>query len=154
MFRKGALAPQLDEAIQVQRIESCWNPSVVQDDVVILHNPSFLKRNTDFDARIVARHLVVVTHENFARPGGQAPYDVDSVMRLLDGASTSTRKSLAPIGRFNREGVEAWLSSAPEFGHWDVLEDDWFNIFDGQMVPPTQNPRDRQNIPMAKLGCR
>lgn len=144
MFPKGACAPQLDDVIRRERLETSFNPTVVQDDVVILHNPSFLKRNTTLATRIVAQHLVVVTHENFARPGGAQPYDVAATMELLDASSVATRKSLAPIGAFNRAGVAAWLAATPGFGHWDCLEEDWFNVFDQTATPPTKTPRDRR----------
>lgn len=144
MFPTGAIAPQLDDVARRERLEVAFNPRVVQDDVVILHNPSFLKRNTALDTRIIARHLIVVTHENFVRPGGAQPYDVDATMALLDASSVASRKSLAPIGAFNRAGVQDWLASAQGSGHWDCLDEDWFNIFDMTPIAPTKTPSDRR----------
>lgn len=144
MFPQGRVAPQLEEAIAREKLAWVANPPVVQDDVVVLHNPSCLKRNMTFETQIICRHLIVVTHENFERPGGAAPYDVDATMSLIDGASTATRKSLAPISQFNRAGVERWHAATPGFAHWDVLEADWVNIFEPEMLPPTNTPRDRR----------
>ncbi len=144
LFRTGTFAPQLEEVIRRERLHVAFNPRVVQDDVVILHNPSFLKRNSSFDLQITARHLIVVTHENFLRPGGFQPYDVATTLSLIDSGSVALKKTLAPIGPFNRSGVESWLGSSNGFEHWSCLSDDWFNIFDMQPRPPTQHPRDRR----------
>lgn len=144
MFPKAEIAPQLDEMISRNRFETVWNPRVIQDDVVILHNPSFLKWENHLENRIVARHLVVVTHENFARPGGAPPFDVESTLTAIDRASIAERKSLAPVGPYNRRGVEAWMAQADGFNRWDVLADDWFNILNSEFQPPSKAPRDRR----------
>lgn len=113
-------------------------------DRVIVHNPSFLKRDSQLRTRIVTQDLIVVTHENFLRPAGFESHDVAHCLDLLDRATVALRKYLAPISPHNRETVRAWLAARPAHSHWQVLEEDWVNICDFTFVPPTQAPRDRR----------
>jgi len=111
---------------------------------VILHNPSFLKFDAALPTRIVAEELIVVTHENFLRPGGHESHDVAHCLDLIDRSALALRKCLAPISPHNRETVERWLAAHPSHAHWQVLEEDWINICDFPMTPPSRTPRDRR----------
>ena len=113
-------------------------------DRVIVHNPSFLKFDTRFAPRLVAEEVILVTHENFLRPGGQETHDVARCLDLIDRASVALGKSLAPISPYNRSTVTEWLAAHPSHSHWQVRAADWINICDFPLVPPTSTPRDRR----------
>lgn len=144
MFAGQDPAPPLAAAFEALGIDPVWDAGTISADTVILHNPSFLKFQPDFGARILCRHLIVVTHENFLRPGGQEAFDTAGCLGQIDRATLALRKSLAPISAHNRATVAAW---GDRFGlppGWDVLAEDWFNICDLPMTPPTVAPRDRR----------
>lgn len=132
----------LSDVIDRLGLQVTWDAPVISADTVILHNPAFLKHQKTFGARIVARDLIVVTHENFVRPSGGEGFDVAGCLGQIDQASLSLRKRLAPVSPHNRDGVTGWLAHHP--GPWEVVEKDWFNIFDGRYLPPTQAPQDRR----------
>lgn len=144
MFRNHPQNKILMDVIEDLRIEFVQDPIFVSKDVVVLHNPSFLKFDFMIKANILTYHLIVVTHENFLRPGGFLAFDVASCLKLLDRSAVALRKSLAPVSAYNRSTVEAWLSSNPSFAHWTVRERDWFNICEFSYVEPAANPVDRR----------
>ncbi|MEO1154921.1 MAG: hypothetical protein AAFX59_13810, partial [Pseudomonadota bacterium] len=109
MFPGREVAPVLEKALDRLGLSLIWDSSQIAGDMVILHNPAFLKFDTAFPARIVAKHLVVVTHENLLRPGGAEGFDVRQCLNLIDGASLALQKSLAPISAHNRATVMDWL---------------------------------------------
>jgi hypothetical protein len=136
----GVLVAALDDlGLRLRADAPC-----IAADRVILHNPSFLKFDTRLASRIVAEGLVVVTHENFLRPGGHETHDVARCLDLIDGASLCLRKTIAPISPHNRATVMDWLASHPSHAHWDVMAEDWINICDFPLAPPTPAPRDRR----------
>ncbi len=144
MFSGDTPAPPLAAAFEALQIEPVWDADVISADTVILHNPSFLKFQTEFGRRILCRHLIVVTHENFQRPGGAEAFDVAGCLAQIDRATLALKKSVAPISAHNRATVVAW---ARRFGvptGWGVLDGDWFNICDFTMMPPAASPRDRR----------
>lgn len=134
------LADTLDELGLAMRADA---PRIAADRV-ILHNPSFLKFDRAFGTRIVARDLIVVTHENFLRPGGHETHDVGHCLDLIDRATLALGKFLAPVSPHNRETVRAWLAAHPAHAHWRLLEEDWINICDFPFLPPSPAPRDRR----------
>lgn len=136
----NVLAAALDDLGLGLRMDA---PRIAADRVIV-HNPSFLKFDTAFAPRIVAGELVLVTHENFLRPGGRETHDVARCLDLIDRASVALRKSLAPISPHNRATVMDWLAAHPAQAHWEVLPNDWINICDFPLVPPTPAPRDRR----------
>jgi hypothetical protein len=138
--RAVALTDALDDLGLTLRLDAPRIPA----ERVIVHNPSFLKRDTALRTRIVAEELIVVTHENFLRPGGHETHDVARCLDLLDRATLALRKCLAPISPHNRATVEGWLAAHPAHGHWQVLAEDWTNICDFPLRPPTGAPRDRR----------
>lgn len=144
MFRGHSVAPPLRAALDDLGLELIWDSPRIAGDLVVIHNPAFLKFNTAFAVQIVARHVVVVTHENFLRPGGEESFDVGKCLGLVDRASTALRKSLAPVSPYNRRRVMQWLAVQPSAGNWRVLERDWFNICAFDIREPAKQPRDRR----------
>lgn len=145
MFGEGRhVAPPLRAALEDLRLPIVWDAPEVAADVVILHNPAFLKRQADFGGRILARHLVLVAHENFLRPGGIEGFDVGACLNRIDRAALALRKSIAPISAHNRATVAGWLAAHPAARHWRVLDEDWFNICDFDRAAPAARPRDRR----------
>ncbi len=144
MFRGDRVAPVLEKALQDLGLDLEWDPAKVEADIVILHNPSFLKFQKILPVRILARRLYVVTHENFTRPGGALSFDVAGCLDQIDRASLALEKYLAPISAHNRRGVGDWLVSSEASARWSVLNGDWFNICDFQMLAPTDTPADRR----------
>lgn len=144
MFKGKTVAPALAEALEDLGLDLIWDPAVIAADRVILHNPAFLKFDQGFAPRIVARTLLVVTHENLLRPGGAEGFDMDACLGLIDRASLATAKFLAPISVANRAGADAWIEERRDWGHWRLWPEDWFNICDFDIFAPTDTPRDRR----------
>lgn len=144
MFAGQEPAPPLAAALEALGIDPVWDAETMSADTVILHNPSFLKFQPDFGARILCRQLIVVTHENFLRPGGEEAFDTAGCLDRIDRATLALRKSLAPISAHNRATVEAWGARFGLPPGWDLLAEDWFNICELPMTPPTEAPRDRR----------
>ena len=144
MFNGRQIAPQLGRAMDELEIERLEVQRTIGAEIVVIHNPSFLKFEKMIDRQIVARHLIVVTHENFLRPGDEEAFDVAHCLNLIDAASLALRKSVAPISAANRETVMDWAAGFGLPSGWDVLPEDWFNICDFEMAEPTDRPRDRR----------
>jgi hypothetical protein len=144
MFPRRAVSPILTAALDDLGLTLRHDSARIAADRVILHNPSFLRFDTAFPARIVAGELIAVTHENFLRPGGRETHDVARCLDLIDGASLALGKWLAPVSPHNRAMTAAWLAARPRQAHWQVLPRDWFNICDFPLQPPTSAPRDRR----------
>ncbi|TYB81451.1 hypothetical protein [Maritimibacter fusiformis] len=144
MFRGADPAPVLAEALEDLGLDLVWDPPAISADRVILHNPAFLKFDRTLAPRILARSLIVVTHENLIRPGGAEGFDMDNCLDLIDRASLAAQKTLAPISPSNRAGVMSWLADRPAWSHWGVLPEDWFNICDFDLIAPSTAPRDRR----------
>jgi hypothetical protein len=144
MFPGRPVAPVLADALEELGLPLRMDAARIAADRVILHNPSFLRFDRTFASRIVAEEVVLVTHENFLRPGGQETHDVARCLELIDRASLALRKSIAPISPHNRETVIGWLAAHPAQSHWRLRAADWINICDFPLVPPTSAPRDRR----------
>lgn len=144
MFKGAKVAPQLKEVLKTLGLQLIWDAPSISADIVLVHNPSFLKFNTEWKTRIVARQLIVVTHENFLRPGGAEAFDVKRCLELIDRASLTLSKSIAPISPYNRTTVLNWISENPLPANWGIQALDWFNICDFEMTSPTKSPRDRR----------
>lgn len=144
MFPERDVAPVIAETLERLGLALRWNAGQIAADVVILHNPSFLKFDAQLSSRIVARHLIAVTHENFLRPGGFESFDAGHCLGLIDRASLAVRKSLAPISTWNRATVLDWLAGTHAFRGWSVLPEDWHNICDFPICPPNATPSDRR----------
>ncbi len=144
MFHGREVAPGLAAVLDAERLEPVWDAPTISADLVILHNPACLKFQDLLGARIVARHLVVVTHENFLRPGGAEAFDVARCLGQIDRASLALRKSLAPVSALNRATIEAWDRRFGLPAGWSLTPEDWFNICDFPLAAPTASPRDRR----------
>ena len=144
MFHGQGIAPQLQSAFDELGLVPVWNAPVISGDIVILHNPAFLKFQPSLPARIICRHLVVVTHENFVRPGGAEGFDVARCLGQIDRATLALEKTLAPISAHNRATVEGWSKGRTGSAKWSLLDEDWFNICAFDLRPPTAAPQDRR----------
>jgi len=144
IFSTQPVAPVLEATLEDLKIDLLWDTPTIGADLVILHNPVFLKNQADLGCRIVARHLLVVTHENFLRPGGIEGFDVAHCLDQIDRAATALRKSIAPISAYNRQTVSGWAQIHGLGRRWGVLDRDWFNICDFATLAPTPRPADRR----------
>jgi len=144
MFSGRTLSRQIEETIAGLGLSLEWNSPSIGGDLVVLHNPSFLKFDSAFCSRIVARDLITVTHENFLRPSGEESFDVAHCLKLITGNSLALRRRLAPVSPYNRTVLNKWLAESDSCEDWQMLEDDWFNICDHTLTAPTANPRDRR----------
>lgn len=146
MFEGHDVAPSLRRTLDDLALPMTWDAGRIAADLVIVHNPCFLKSETCFAPKIITRHLVAVTHENFQRPGGAEPFDVAGCLRCLDRSSFALRRTLAPVSPYNRHTVTDWLRGREEAGRWSLLAEDWHNICDGARggVVAQSAPADRR----------
>lgn len=144
MFSGKSVAPQIRDALRELGLTIIWDAPTISADVVLLHNPSFLKFQDRLESKIITKHLITITHENFMRPGQVEAFDVAKCLTNIDRSTLALQKSIAPISPFNRSKVEEWMLLHPQFDVWQILEDDWFNICDFPMLEPTATPTDRR----------
>lgn len=146
MFAGRSVSPVLEERLMTLGLAPTWNSPVIGADRVILHNPSFLRFQDRLESRILCHDLVVVTHENFLRPGGEAAFDVATCLGQIEGASLCSRRWLAPVSPANRATVGDWLKGQANPAGWRLLPWDWFNICDFTPPPPRPGhvPQDRR----------
>lgn len=144
IFSTQPVAPVLEDALDDLKLDLHWDMPCIGADLVILHNPIFLKNQAELGCRILARHLLVVTHENFLRPGQIEAFDVAHCLGQIDRSSTALRKSVAPISRHNRQTVTDWVKRHGVDGHWTIFDRDWFNICDFATIGPNPHPSDRR----------
>ena len=142
MFRGRIAHQSLEDACDETGTPLEWNPETIRSEIVVLHNPSFLKINQSLSTRIVCDRLFVITHENFRRPLGGWGFDVDHCLDLIDTQTLAQRKFLAPISPSNRVGVIEWVQGLDS--RWSVSANDWTNICAFEMLQPTEAPRDRR----------
>lgn len=142
MFRDRKVNPAIEEALAAVDLELRWNPAIVRADTIVFHNPSCLKFDAALAVRLSCATALLVTHENFLRPGGAESFDVGHCLSLVESRLVCASRWLAPVSPVNRRSVEAWLGQrqAP----WELAPFDWFNICDMPFPPPTPAPRDRR----------
>ncbi|WP_424830748.1 glycosyltransferase [Ruegeria sp.] len=138
------VSPVLRQVFDELRIPLIWDAPRIDADFVILHNPAFLKFQDTWHTQIFTRDLIVVTHENFLRPGGEEGFDIATCLRLIDASTLALRKSLAPISPYNRKTVVNWVAQSRSARHWRVLGADWFNICHAEISDPCEIPKDRR----------
>lgn len=143
MFGDAPVNPVLTQALEDTGLPLLSPPPVVRADTIVLHNPSCLKFDTGLAPRLSAARTLVVTHENFVRPGGCEGFDADHCLGLIAARIAGGERLLAPISTANRAGVTAWLDAHPDAG-WDLAPVDWSNICADPFLPPTLTPRDRR----------
>ena len=142
MFKHNKLNPALKAALLQTGTEIIWDSPKITADLIVYHNPSALKFDTNMHTKMVSQNLIVVTHENFNTPDGSLSFDVEGCLEKLDAASLNAAKYLAPVSPYNRQTVETWLEEDPL--DWRLLSKDWFNICDFEMEAPTDAPQDRR----------
>lgn len=143
MFRGRPVSAQIEAALNETGLALNWNCPVIGADLVVLHNPVMLKYDSTLRSRIVAKHLILVAHENFLRPDGAEGFAVAHCLDVIGRASLALRRSLAPISANNRTTVHEWLQTNRAEG-WDLLDADWFNICAHPVCGPTETPADRR----------
>lgn len=144
MFTGETASPKLDLVLEELGINLHWNPKAIVADVVIIHNPAFLKFEEALPFNIVARRVIVVTHENFLRPGGQLSYDIAATLEVIEKSTFTRERVIAPISPQNRKTVLSWMESTRAADAWIVMDEDWFNICEFELVSPTSGPTDRR----------
>ena len=144
MFKGKFIAQNLRNTLRELRLQVIWDAPTINADIVLLHNPSFLKFQSSLNSKIITKHLIIVTHENFLRPGQIEAFDVSKCLGIIDRATLALKKSIAPISPCNRKAVSDWMKLHPQHTGWHVLKSDWFNICDFQLMPPTSTPADRR----------
>lgn len=142
MFKDRPNHPDIDRALADLNSKIFWNPGVINADVVILHNPAFLKMNASFKPRIVCDTLIVVTHENFTGPDGTLNFDVDACLTLIEEATLARTRILAPVSEVNRAALAAWHPEEPH--GWVTSDICWTNICEFDTAPPRLAPADRR----------
>ena len=144
MFGGRRIAPRLSDTLMRLKLPVQWDAKEIKADVVIFHNPSCLKFQEGIDVRLIARHLIVVTHENFLRPNGAPGFDVEKCLSQIASASLALRRSLAPISAWNRSTTLEWCRENRSGNAWSILDQDWFNICSFEKEEPTSTPKDRR----------
>ncbi|WP_299819915.1 hypothetical protein [uncultured Jannaschia sp.] len=142
MFRGREVNTALSDALEGEGLDLVWAPPVVRADTIVFHNPSALKFDTALPVRFSCASAVLVTHENFLRPGGGEGFDVAHCLSLLESRLVASSRWLAPVSATNRRSVEEWLRQTD--ASWALTPFDWFNICDMPVRPPTRAPRDRR----------
>ena len=143
MFRDRPVHPAIAAALDEAGLPLLPEPPVVRADTIVLHNPSALKFDARLGPRLSAARTLVVTHENFLRPGGAAGFDVDHCLDLVAARTVGGARVLAPVSAANRATVAAWLVGRPASG-WTLCRHDWPNIVAHEPAEPTARPRDRR----------
>jgi hypothetical protein len=144
MFRGETPAPTLQAALAECGLSLDWAPPVVTAETVVVHNPACLKFDGALKTRLVARRLVVVTHENFLRPDGSEGFDVASCLNAIDRASFAVERWIAPVSSWNRRTIETWAARNRLPRGWAILGHDWHNICDFPLGGANPSPRDRR----------
>ena len=85
-------------------------PPVVRADAIVLHNPSCLSFDNGLEPRLSCVRPIVVTHENFLRPGGPEAFDVAHCLALVDGRAPAGAAAGADLARQSRR-VAAWRAA-------------------------------------------
>jgi len=143
MLRPFPVNSSLQNVTADHGLEFSWNDPVITGDVVVLHNPSFLKFDEKMKSRIVCDTLIVVSHENFLAPDGSETFDIAHCLDLIEDASLAKTRLLAPVSEYNRKGLTSWLAQE-EREDWVVASRNWHNICEFDVEPPRKAPRDRR----------
>jgi hypothetical protein len=143
MFRDRPVNPAIARALEDSGLELLAEPPVVRADTIVVHNPSCLRFDTCLRPRLSAARTLVVTHENFLRPGGAEGFDVGHCLRLIAARIAGGERLLAPVSAPNRAGVAAWAGDRQPDG-WRLAAGDWPNICDQPFLAPSPAPRDRR----------
>lgn len=141
-FKGQEVHPLIACACEDLGVPIVWDPEVLSSDIVALHNPCFLKFDTQLQTRIICDRLFVVCHENFVRPDGPEGFDVSHCLDLISQNAVVRKKYLSPISAWNRQCTSSWMSKNPT--NWEIAPFDWTNICDFMLDAPTPTPSDRR----------
>ena len=144
LFGDGTPSPDIEDALADLGLRPVVGAASVSADLVVVHNPTFLRAPALTLPRIVARRLVAVTHENLYQPDDRPSFDVGLALDRLDRATVALDRVLAPVSPANRRTVETWLARDGRGGPWRLDDEDWPNLFDLPHLPPPARPRDRR----------
>ena len=144
LYGDGTPAPDIADALADLGLKARTGAATIAADLVIVHNPTFLRAPALRLPRIVARRLVAVTHENFYQPEDRPAFDAALALDRLDAAAVALDKVLAPVSPWNRRTVETWLGRDGRTRPWRIDDADWPNVFAGARAVPTDRPRDRR----------
>lgn len=144
MLRPFPVNPSLETTLADEGLDLSWNDPVISSDVIVLHNPSFLKFDERMKSKLVCDTLIVVSHENFLGPDGQESFDISHCLDLVHDASLCRRRIIAPVSNYNRKVLETWLSQSEADEDWEICPQNWHNICEFELDPPTPEPRDRR----------
>ena len=97
MFPGRAVNPAIAGLWRSWACRSCREPPVVHADTIVLHNPTCLRFDSRLGPRLSAARIIVVTHENFLRPGGCEGFDVGHCLGLVAGRVAGGERLLAPV---------------------------------------------------------
>lgn len=142
MFGDRPTNPRLKSALASAGIELEWDPPQIRADVIVLHNPAFLKFDAELQARLLCDTLIVVTHENFAASGNVATFDPSAALEKIENAAFARNYLLAPVSAYNRTTVASWLED--QTTDWTLAPSLWPNICEMQTTAPNPAPRDRR----------
>lgn len=143
MFRDRPAHPEILRALDEVGLPLRPPPPVIRADTIVLHNPSALKFDTALGPRLSASRIVVVTHENFVRPGGGPGFDVDHCLALVTARAGGADRLLAPVSAANRATVADWLAGRDGAG-WRLSPRDWPNIVAHPFAAAAARPLDRR----------
>jgi len=143
MFGDRPVHPEIAAALDEAGLPLESAPAVVRADTIVLHNPSALRFDAALAPRLSAARTILVTHENFLRPGGSEGYDVSHCLDLVAARIAGGARLLAPVSTANRESVAGWLAARPGSG-WSLVDRDWPSILAHPLAAPTDRPRDRR----------
>lgn len=144
MFSGDEAHPAIQSICEHHGISIEWDPPIISNSVVVIHNPSFIKFDDHFPAKIIADQIFVVCHENFLRPGGAEGFAVQHCLDQIRDATLCRNRQLAPISPWNRKTVTKWIENHGGFSGWTITELDWTNICAFDLVAPTSAPQDRR----------
>ena len=142
MFSDRPINPKLSEALAAAGIEPQWDMAQIRADVIVLHNPAFLKFDAALATRLLCDTLIVVTHENFPMDGGVATFDPEVALDKIAAASFARRYLLAPVSAYNSQTVTSWLANKDT--DWTLAPALWPNICNLPMTAPSAAPADRR----------
>lgn len=115
---------------------------VISDDVIIYHNPSFLKFEKGPLPRLMCDHAIIVNHDNLLTPQGLENFDVSQCLALLDQALLCRRKTMVAVSPYNLDTINRWM--ADNDADFEVSPIFWPNIIDLPLLEPNQAPSDRR----------
>lgn len=142
MFADRPLHIELARTCADLGIEIELDLKTIADDVIVFHNPSFLKFETGDLPRLMCDFALIVNHENLLTPQGLEGFDVGHCLGLLDEALLCRQAQMAAVSPYNRSTIENW--QATQDNPWQIAPALWPNIIDLPRANPNARPQDRR----------